>query len=370
MIPIALPSANFYILLSLGFLAGIVLLGWGLALAVSAGARRKVRKFWKTSAVLFVLLAAPFSFYAWVQAVVWQIGRESERIEAARNVTLQQPAMVAGVAMPAGTRLKLQDEGQPETYVEAEFPQPVPMYGLQASTVRRYLDTDYDENTYATLGRHPRTVILRGAGDQAVLGWRCDTTQDVEIDVERDGGMKALSKCVLGPGNRAGELDIAPGSILYGSTGTVYTDGSKDEDRWRVEVKDPVAVRIFGLPLSEPRIYLDARRRLLRISDAELACPVRFGDLSYAAGTLVKSVRRGRGDEREPYPGVLVFSPWNGQAAKRAGQADVPVGMSVMQTQGGEVAGIVENEQAGVFQFATFVVGDEAPQAPVRARCP
>lgn len=370
MIPIALPSAGFYILLSCGFLAGLVLLGWLLVVAVSSGARRTVRKYWKTSSLVFLVLLVPFAFYAWVQAVFWQVGRESDRAEAARKVTLEQPTTVGGILMPTGTRLKLQDEGQLETYVEALFPQPVPMYGVLASTATRYLDSDYDKDTYALLGRYPRTVLLRGTGSQAVLGWQCDATQDIEIDVARDGAMTALNKCVLGQGNRVEHLDVAPGSIVYGSTGTVYTDGSRDPDRWRIEVKDPVAVKVFGLSLSNPRIYLDEDRHLFRVSDAELACPTQLGDLSYAAGTQVQTMRRGRGDQREPYPGVLVLSPWNGQVAKRAGQPDVPEGMSVMQTLTGEVVGIAKNETVGVFHFATFSVGDQAPQTPVRARCP
>jgi len=369
MIPIALPSAGFYIFLSLGFLAGLVLLGWALVLIASKGARRAVRRYWKTSSLVFVVLAVPFAFYGWVQTAIWQIERESDRREAARNVTLQAPTTVAGIVMPAGTRLKLQDEGQLETYVEAEFAQPVAMYGVQASRAQRYLDSEYDSETYALRGRHPRSVLLRGAGNQAVLGWQCDATQDIEFDVAKDGAMVALNKCVLGPGNRVEELDLAPGSIVYGSTGTVYTDGSRDADQWRIEVKDPVAVKVFGLPLSEPRLYLDGERRLLRVSDAELACPTRLGGVSYAAGTQVKTVRRGRGDEREPYPGVLVLSPWNGQVARREGLADVPEGMSVMQTLAGEVVDVVKNDTVGVFHFATITVGDDMPQ-PTRARCP
>nr|WP_313036864.1 hypothetical protein [Achromobacter ruhlandii] len=369
MIPIALPSAGFYILVSLGFLAGLVLLGWALVLVASGGARRTVRKYWKTSGLLFVVLLVPFAFYAWVQTVIWQIEREGARREAARNVTLQAPTTVGGTAMPAGTRLKLQDEGELETYVEAEFPQPVTMYGVQASRAQRYLDAEYDSDTYALRGRHPRSVLLRGAGSQTVLSWQCDATQDIEFDVAKDGAMMALNKCVLGPGNRVDTLDLAPGSIVYGSSGTVYTDGSRDPDQWRIEVKDPVAVKVFGLPLSEPRLYLDGERRLLRVSDAELACPTTFGGVRYAAGTQVQSMRRGRGDAREPFPGVLVLSPWNGDVARRDGQPDVPEGMSVRQTLSGEVIDVVRNDAVGVFHFATITVGDDTPQ-PTRARCP
>ncbi|WP_454668436.1 hypothetical protein [Achromobacter kerstersii] len=370
MIPVSLPSANFYLLLSLGLLAGVVLAIWGVVLAVSASHRRTVRKHWKKSAVLFVVLAVPFAFFAWVHTIVWQIERESERAEAARNVTLEQAATVGGVAMPAGTRLKLQDEGQLETYVEAEFPAPTPIFGVHTLLARRYLDTEYEKDTYELIRRYPRNIVLKGQGDQLVQGWRCDSTQDIEFDTESDGAMKALNQCTLGSGNEVEGIAIHAGSVLYGSTGTVYVDGSSDPDRWRIEVKDPVAVKVFGLMLSEPRIYLDIDRRLLRVSDAELACRVQRGGFDYAEGTQVKTIRRVIDGQREPFPGVLVFSPGEGQVARREGHADVPEGMSVMQAFDGTLAGIVTNDEVGVFKFATFVVGDEEPKPPARARCP
>jgi hypothetical protein len=370
MIPVSLPSANFYLLLSLGLLAGVVLAIWGVVLAVSASHRRTVRNHWKKSAVLFVVLAVPFAFFAWVHTIVWQIERESERAEAARNVTLAQAATVGGVAMPAGTRLKLQDEGQLETYVEAEFPAPTPIFGVHTLLARRYLNTEYEKDTYELIRRYPRNIVLKGQGDQLVQGWRCDSTQDIEFDTESDGAMKALNQCTLGSGNEVEGIAIHAGSVLYGSTGTVYVDGSSDPDRWRIEVKDPVAVKVFGLMLSEPRIYLDIDRRLLRVSDAELACRVQRGGFDYAEGTQVKTIRRVIDGQREPFPGVLVFSPGEGQVARREGQGDVPEGMSVMQAFDGTLAGIVTNDEVGVFKFATFVVGDEEPKPPARARCP
>lgn len=370
MIPVSLPSANFYLLLSLGFLAGIVLVGWAAMFAASGAHRRFVRRHWKKSAALFVVLAVPFAFYAWVHTVIWQIERESDRQEAARHVTLEHATTVAGTPMPAGTQLTLQDEGQLDTYLEAEFPQPVTIFGVQATRARRFLGSDYDNDTYALIGRYPQTVILSGQGDQSVQGWQCDATRDIEFDTTREGGMQALSQCRLGSGNQVGDLTIAAGSILYGSSGTVYTDGSSDPDRWRVEVKDPVAVKVFGLMLSDPRIYLDADRRLLRVSDTELACKLDLGGFHYVPGTQVKTIRRAQGAGREPFPGIFVFSPGNGQTAARDGHEAVPAGMSVMQAFDGALAGIVKNETVGVFEFATFVVGDEAPEAPKRAACP
>ncbi|CAB3718038.1 hypothetical protein [Achromobacter piechaudii] len=370
MIPISLPSVNFYLLLLLGLIAGVVLAAWGLLLAFSPGHRRTVRKHWKKSAALFVVLAVPFAFFAWVHTIVWQIERESERAEAARHVTLEHAATLGGVAMPAGTRLTLQDEGQLDTYVEAEFPTPTAIFGVQAKRARRYLDTEYEKDTYALVRRYPRSIILTGEGDQDVQGWRCDSTHDIEFDTEPDGAMKALSQCQLGRGNTIDGIAIQAGSVLYGSNGTVYVDGSRDPDRWRVEIKDPVAVKVFGLMLSEPRLYLDADRHLLRVSDAELACRARLGAFDYAEGTQVKTVRRVKDGQREPFPGVLVFSPSAGQVARHEGHADVPEGMSVMQAFDGTLAGVVTNDEVGVFKFATFVVGNEEPKAAARARCP
>lgn len=368
MIPIALPSAGFFMLLSAGFFAGLLLLFWALLLAVSGGARRTVRKYWKTSLLLCLVLAAPFSFYAWFQAVIWQVEREGERREAARNVTLHEPTTVGGVVMPAGTRLKLQDEGNLDTYVQASFPQAVSILGVRATSARRYLDTRYDKETYAILSRDPRTVILRGAGAQAIQGWRCDSAQDIEFDVAPDGAMKALVQCVLAEGNEAADVVIESGAVLRGSSGTVYTDGSRDPDRWRIEVNGASAVRVFGMFLSRPSIYLDASRNVIRVTDAELACRTQFGGLTYAAGTQLKTARRA-GDKDEPYPGVLVFTP-SGQAATRPGHDDVPEGMSVMQTLQGEVISILDNEAAGVFTFDTFIIDGKEPQRPARARCP
>lgn len=370
MIPIALPSVSFFILLTAGFFAGLLLLGWAVVLAASGGARRTVRKYWKTSLLLCLALAAPFSFYAWFQAVMWQVERESDRKQAALRVTLQEPATVGGVGMPAGTRLTLQDEGKLDTYVEASFPRAVQILGVQATSARRYLDTEYEAQTYATLGRHPRTVILRGAGVQTVQGWRCDGAHDIEFAVERDGAMKAFEQCVLGEGNEAAGLTIAAGTGLRGSSGTVYTDGSRDADRWRLDVESDAAVPLYGLYLSRPTLYLDASRNVLRVTDAELACRTPFGALTYPAGTQFKTARRGSGDAGEPTPGLLVFSPWNGQAAARAGHEDVPEGMSVLQSPQGDFIDIVTNEAAGVFRFDTFVVDGKEPARPARARCP
>ncbi|EHK66234.1 hypothetical protein [Achromobacter arsenitoxydans] len=369
MIPIALPSAGFFILLSAGFFAGLLLLGWAVVLAISGRARRTVRKYWKTSTLLCLALIAPFSFYAWFQAMMWQLEREIRREEAAHNVTLQEPMTVSGVSMPAGTRLKVQDKGLLDTYIEASFPQAVSILGVQATSARRYLDAEYDKE-YNLIGRRPRTVILRGAGEQSVLGWRCDATQDIEFDVAPDGAMKRLTQCVLAAGNQAADLTIGAGAVLRGSNGTVYTDGSRDPDRWWIDIHDDTAVTLFGLALSKPRVYLDEARKLLRVTDAELACPTQFGGLSYPAGTQVKTARRGAGNGREPYPGILVFSPWNGQAAARSGFDDVPEGMSVMQTLQGDVLDVVTNDAAGVFRFDTFIVDGKEPEMPARARCP
>jgi hypothetical protein len=370
MIPIALPSAGFFILLISGFLAGWLLLGLAVVLAVSSRARSWARRHTKSSTLIGVVLVVPFGFYVWFRVMLWQVQEESARRQAALHVTLTQQTDLGHVVMPAGTRLQLEVEGQLESYVEANFPQPVTFFGMAATSVRRYLDTQYEDGTVAALGRHPHTVILRGVGQQTVEGWHCDAAQDIAFNVARDRAHPMLDQCVLASGNRAADLALTPGDVVHALDGTVYTDGSRDADRWRIAINADKAVPVFGLFLGQPHLYLDADRKLLRVDGAELVCPARFGGVSYAAGTQVMTVRRGFGDAREPSPGVLVFTPRNGQPAKRAGSEDVPEGMSVIQTLQGQVIDVVKSETVGAFNFATFTVGDEAPPTPPRAACP
>jgi hypothetical protein len=358
LIPVPIPSARLFLLLALGLLSGLILLGWGLGLAISPKVRGLSTEYIKTSLSLFLPLILLFSFFAWFQIRMLQLEREFRREQAARHVTLEQPTVVNGINMPAGTHLTLRHKNQLESYTEAEFSQAVPLHGLQVTKMERFVSDPGGDGSRMTASSK---ITLWGPGDQDVEGWHCDTTLGIEVEVENDGGVKSLEQCTLGRDDSIDALNIAPGSVLYVSNDEVYLDGYADPIRWRIEVKDAAAVEVFGLPLANPRINLNADRHLIMFSDASLARPTQFGDFNYPAGTQVKTLRpRKAGQETQiPYPGGLIFSPWNGQSAQHAQHADVPEGMSVVQTLDGELIEITRNEKVGVFHFEAIGAGDD-----------
>lgn len=367
MIPVSLPSPAFFVLLSLSAFAGLLLIGWLLLLAVVPGMRRAFGKYVKSSSVLLLTLALLASFSAWVRYEFWQIGREIDRQVAALHVTLEQPARLGGIDMPAGTKLELTRRESLESFKAAQFPHPVLAYGIQAAVLTRYVSTDYDSETYATKGTYPTSVKLQGEGSQTVQGWHCDTTQPVEFEVQRDASVKAFDACVLAPGNLVADQAVPAGSTLRYTGGTMYGDGFRDKDRWQIRVESAQLTTLLDLPMNPFTIRLDAQRNVLAVDDAILACDTTVGPMQYLAGTMVESAKRGL---REQFPGARVFSPADGHVARHKGYSDVPDGMSIIQLPSGEVAAIVTNAQAGVFRFARFVVDGGAAETPKRVRCP
>jgi len=369
MIPVALPSVESVLLLLGSFAALVVALLWLLRLLFFTRARARFADRPKRSAALMLALVLASGFYVSFQYHVWKIDREFERRDAARHVTLAEARTLGGVAMPAGARLVLEKEGDLETYAEAAFDTPIIAFGLLADRIQRVLRTDYDDKTYAELGRYPLSVHVWGPGAQVIEDWRCDTTRPVRFDAEDKGRRIAFAACELAEGNRvAGEDAVLPaGAEVLRKDGNVYTDGHREPVSWMIRVQSPVGVRLGGLALGRPVIYLDEDRRLHSVEDAVLACPMELGELRYAAGTQVRSAGYAL---HKRYPAqAWVFSPVGEAGAKRAGQSDVPDGQSVVQMPDGEVLAVLSHAQAGVHRFDRIVVSDEPPDDPP-VRCP
>ncbi len=73
---------------------------------------------------------------------------------------------------------------------------------MQAKRVRRYLTLNTRSDTYALIGRYPRSVILTGQGDQVVQGCAATARMTSNSILNPTGAMKALSQCRLGSGNQ------------------------------------------------------------------------------------------------------------------------------------------------------------------------
>ncbi|WP_251863810.1 hypothetical protein [Achromobacter sp. Marseille-Q4962] len=365
MIPLALPSTEFLALLLVSELAGVALLGWLAVLAVSGGARRRfARRPWLHGAALLAL-AAVSAFHVAFRVMLWLFDREQARQEAARRVTLQQPQTLGGVPMPAGTRLVLEKEGQPERYTEAVFDAPTPAFGMRARRIVRYLYTDYDRRTYKETRSYPRTVQVWGEGAQTVAGWLCDTTRKVEFRVEDEGARIEFASCSLAAGNRAGGVDLPAGAEAQARDGEKYTNGHVEPLRWYVSVESSEPVAVSGLLLGRPGLLLDEERRLLGVARGSLACPLRLGPYRYPAGTLVQSTAY---PLNRRLPGAWVFSPDYGMTARRDDGQDLPDGMSAVQRSDGEVLDVLPNDRAGVVRYAVIEVDGAPPREP--ARCP
>lgn len=366
MIPIALPPASFYLFLGLSLLAGVAVLAWLAMLALSSKMRQRFKRRPWLSGGSMALLALAASFFIGFQYDMWQMEREFARREAARRVTLAQPQTLGGVAMPAGTRLVLGKPDDRESHTEASFNAPTPVFGVQAMRFIRYLDPVRGADSDKRSARRAHTVHVWGQGVQQLEGWRCDLTHKVELRAPDGSDQPVFDACTLAAGNRIDGIDLPAGAEVRSRDGERYTNGHVEPLRWFVTIQGENPISIRGLILGRPGLKLDEQRRLTAIDGAAaLACPLRLGPMDYPAGTLVQSL--GYPMKRQA-PDAWVFSPANGNAARREGGDDVPDGMSVVQNPDGKVLDVVPNARAGVMRFAVIV--EHESQIPKPIKCP
>ncbi len=353
MIPVVFPSARFLLILAISFGACVALLAWLALLAASAAARRRWRRRPKLGLSVFAGLGLVGWIYPWVQYNYWRIEHESAQRQAALHVTLDRLTRLGGVDMPAGTHLQLYQLGQPDSFVRAEFPQPTPAYGMQALVLERSV-VDLDAGQGDARPRYaPDTVKVRGVGTLEIQGWHCDATAPVSFAVAADASIRHVDTCVLAAGQRLAELGLPAGTTLRWNGGTVYADGARDDDDWRLELPADGVVELAGLPLRHPVLAVDRQGRLLGFHDAVLARAIERGALQYPAETAVTSAPRGW---REKYPGALVFTAPGGRNIPYQGHGDVAEGYSVLQGPAADVLAVLPNEQLGVATYPKIVV--------------
>ncbi|WP_266160313.1 hypothetical protein [Dyella silvatica] len=367
MIPVALPSVLLLVLLLVSLLAAIFLTGWAMTLALSKSARRAFHRRLKTSVTVLLLSMALTGFFLLMLLSAHEVTREVDQQQAARHITLTKPTRLGGVDMPAGSKLLLDLAGDMESFSVAEFPHPVSAYGVEAISLNRAVSIDYDDKTFATKGSHATSVAVKGQGSQNVQGWRCNAAEPIQFALQPDGRLKDFDQCQLDDGNQVGDIGLPKGATVRLNGGTTYGDGFRDDDYWKIQLADNQVIRLFHLPLKRPRLMLDKQRRLLGFDEAGLACETTLGPMTYPAGTSVQSVGR---EQRGKYPGTWVFSPATDKVASYQGHADVPHGMSVLQTASGEVAAVMPSQQAGVFFFAAITVDGAGSAKPSADRCP
>lgn len=342
MIPIALIPASISVLLLVSAISALVLLSWLAVLSVWRGARKAFRaRLWLTLP-LMVLLALSSTFLLSFLYRGYLVDADIKRDEAARNITLEEPTMVAGIAMPAGTRLHSMVPGDRETFDSARFPVPTLVNGVTAASLRRNLYLDGDTDTYAATSME---VTL--ASDQHVDGWLCGTGEPLAFKVE--AGKIDFDSCGLGATNRLENWEIPAGAKLLAHAGS--------SRGWTVFLAPETMTTVRGLPLQGARIAVDRDRHFAGFSEAVLATNLRLGVVTYPAGTRIRSkdwTSPGRDSDS------LILSPTRGQVAKPDGQPDVPFGNSIVQTVTGQVLAILPNQKAGIVDFEEISVDEGA----------
>ncbi|MDH7803335.1 MULTISPECIES: hypothetical protein [unclassified Rhizobium] len=337
MIPIALIPASFFVVLLVSAVSALILLSWLAVLAARRGARRAFRaRLWLTLPLVILLtLSSTFLLSFLYQGYLVDADMKGE--EAARNITLEKPAVVAGIAMPTATRLHSKVPGDPEAFDSAHFPVPTLVNGIAAESLSRNLYPDVDTDAYTVT-----SMELMLATDQRVDGWLCGKGEPVAFELET--GETSFYSCVLGPANRLESLEIPAGAKLM-------TLGASRG--WTVFLAPEAIITVRGLPLQGARLVVDRDRHFAGFSEAVLATDLRLGGVAYPAGTRIRSkewTSPGRDSDS------LILSPVKGQVAKPAGQPDVPFGSSIVQTVAGEVLAILPNPKAGIVDFEEISV--------------
>lgn len=358
MIPFAGFSWLFFFLLAVAPTATAGLLVWWVRLALYGQSRDNLRRHGLALGVWMLCLVACAAWCGALLTSIVQMEQESARYEAAHRMELTRPERIGDIDMPIGTRLRLNQQQDPASYLSAEFPHPVDIRGMAVTRIERSVMSDYSE-TYQTVGNHPTSATLFGDGQARIEGWACDATQGVGFTPARDGRLLGLEKCTLSPGNRAADFEIPAGIELRSIPGgTQYADGQRGDDRWRVTPFDSEVIRIRGVSLAHVDLYLTADRGLERLGQGYLVCSLDMGTMHYAPGTLAMIPARSSYEGR-PW----IFSPLK-EPARRDDGPEVVSGHAVVQGVDGTVLDVLDNEQAGVYRFAEFGVPAPMPACP------
>jgi len=337
MIPVSLPGGNYYASLVLSLICLSTLLTWLARLAVDRGARQWLRGHRRLGPAMMAVLAVAGGIFPYQHVSQWLAAQREARDEQARRAVLDAGRRLAGIDMPAGTTLRLAEAGNPDSFVQADFPTQVEIGGLLVRQLFRYRRAA-GANSVPT---ESWSVTL--PADQPVQGWTCSHHHRAELLLDRRGKPR-FDSCHLAAGNT---LDGQPLPA-----GTWLDLRQEAPARWllRTDGREPAVVQ--GLPLLKADISVDDRRRLLSF-EGLLAHELTLGALTYPTGTRAGSATGVSGAQ----PGDLLFSPPRGRSARRDGEADVAAGQSVLQAPDGTVRAVLGNHEAGVLDVATMRIG-------------
>jgi hypothetical protein len=332
----------FYMLALLGMLTTPLLCLWLATLAFSPSLRVWVRLHPKAHWGLLGGLGVPALVCVPLVVSHWLERRASDLAWEARHSTLARDQVVAGVAMPSGTRLHSVKPQDAESFETADFPVPTAVAGVLVRQMSRTVRGGWGEEPL----RVEDTFTVTLAADQEVQGWRCSMDEWVTFKTDPQGDSPTLSACQLAAGNQVGPWQVPAGAMMLAESHRL--DPSV---RWRLRVSASGApsepMRMLGMSLARADLDLDAQRGFLALTEGVLAEDWSLGEIRHPAGVLVSTVSD---KVKKRYPRAwLALSPARGQRVHHPGHEDLVFGFTMLQDPRGRVLAVLPNTQAGAF---------------------
>jgi hypothetical protein len=341
MIPVALPGGNFYPLLAVSLACLATLLTWIAVLCTTRSARWRVRMHPRKSLAAMGLLSLLGAIFPAQEGLRWIEVRRAERNEADHTLVLDTARTIQGIALPAGTQLRMRIPNQPDTFQSAIFPAPTTVAGARVTQLMRYM----------LAGAQPPQVTGVSAiidGDQAVDGWRCARGHKVEFRPLNQG--LQFASCHLAQGVDVAGQAIPAGTWVSLRSGNIAASNPQSAEGWLLRTDGSEAIIALGIPLLKADLRLDRQRNLLSF-EGTLAKEYPLGPMTYPSGTRVATAAPTLAGAQQ---GDLIFSPSRGRSARRADGDDVAAGNSVLQGRDGTVRSVLQNRAAGVLDFASI----------------
>lgn len=307
MIPYS-PSLLLLLVYLLGPVAALVLLVWVLRLIWLPSARARLRSHpW--SRLVYALLWS-FLLWQWLDLLMIskRVAQEIAAEEAKRTPTLQQDTVLAGIAMPAGTRLQLLHHNavgkqwvKPEYFEQAEFSRPVSWQGLAIRSIKRNLETHQDGSNH---GEFATTRVTWGHGlatelatpqtidgfdcTDATVEWRYHPQNDENHRDDRDDAAQAGPRYQFAGCTSAGQIlrdrrgrfsvRAAAGSMLHTNRWLIPDAPQGHLDTWAF--RGQLTSDWFALQSAAADLNTDTRtlwRLSGQVAHATAACPLPAG---------------------------------------------------------------------------------------------
>lgn len=340
-------------------LSAVALIALGTRLFLLArypDARAKARHHWLRTTIWFGLLVPASVPVVLITLMVVEYRAERAAEHAATHHRLDAPARIGGIDLPAGTLLELRRPGDRESFVYADFPDGHTVFGVKTRRIFRDVDTRFEPD------RPLVTLQIETAEAVWFDGWHCQASPDsllqaLRVAVSTDGASARLASCRSADGNVVDGVALPPDSTIEAVT-RAPTYRQVDPRRWNVVLPPQAFFPLRGVPVYQARFQVDDAHRVVMLHDAQLACRLTLGTMTYAPGTDVS----GRDETLRGLPAdTWAFSTAAARPARRDG-AEVEAGSWIVQTLDGRVERVVPPGKAP--QFARFVTSDDPAPGP------